>query len=290
MSSKLGSSARRFYTVFAGDVFYNARRPLFLVWALVLGLAAWGMSSGTMKIQTGDSSVGGTKAFVTSEFAVAMQLAIVTTLFSGFFVSVAAGMAIIQDEQWRLGDLIHATPLRPGEYVWAKFMAVLAASGLVVIVQLAAMLFFNHLLPNAELKEIRGPFAISHYLVPLLIFAAPAVIFLGGLSFAVGEWSRKPILVFLWPVAILLADAFFLWDWSPNWLDTRINELMMWIDLSGFRWLNEKWLKVDRGVHFYNREPIPLETAFVVSRIVLVGIGFLAVALSRMHFHRACAA
>ena len=43
-----------------------------------------------------------------------MQLAVVTTLFYGFFVSVAAGMTVIQDDQWRLGELIHATPLASG--------------------------------------------------------------------------------------------------------------------------------------------------------------------------------
>ena len=103
---------------------------------------------------SGDAAVGGTKAYITSEFAVAMQLAVVTTLFYGFFVSVAAGMTIIQDEQWRLGELIHATPLRPGEYIWAKFAAVLAGCLIILVLHLAAMLFFNHVLPNAEAQEI----------------------------------------------------------------------------------------------------------------------------------------
>ena len=43
-----------------------------------------------------------------------MQFAVVTMLFYGFFISVAAGMTVIQDEQWQLGELIHATPLRAG--------------------------------------------------------------------------------------------------------------------------------------------------------------------------------
>ena len=89
-----------------------------------------------------------------------MQLAIVTTLFYGFFVAVAAGMTVIQDDQWRLGELIHATPLRPGEYIWAKFAAVLAGCALILVVHLAAMLFFNHVLPNSEAQEMRGPLHI----------------------------------------------------------------------------------------------------------------------------------
>ena len=132
MNGTLGSSIRRFRTVLSGDLAYHVRRPLFIIWALILGFIAWGMSTGVMRIQSGDSTVGGTKAFITSQFAVAMQLAIVTTLFYGFFVSVAAGMTIIQDDQWRLGELIHATPLRTGEYIWAKFAAVLAGCALIL--------------------------------------------------------------------------------------------------------------------------------------------------------------
>ena len=284
MSGSLGSSIRRFRTVFTGDLAYHVRRPLFIVWALILGFAAWGMSSGAMKIQSGDATVGGTKAFVTSEFAVAMQLAVVTILFSGFFVSVAAGMTVIQDEQWRLGELIHATPLKPGEYIWGKFMAVMSVCALILVLHLASMLFFNHVLSNSEAHEMRGPLRLLNYLMPMVLFAVPAIVFLAGLSFAVGEWSRRPILVFVLPVAIVLVDAFFLWDWSPNWLDPRLNELMMWIDPSGFRWLNETWLKVDRGVSFYNNEPIPFDRGFLISRIVLVACGFLAVELTRFHF------
>ena len=284
MTETKGSSMRRFRTVFAGDFAYHVRRPLFIVWALILGFTAWGMSNGAMRIQSGDSTLGGTKSFVTSEFAVAMQLAVVTTLLYGFFVSVAAGMTVIQDDQWRLGELIHATPLRPGEYIWAKFTAVLAGCALIVVLHLASMLFFNHVLPNSEAHEMRGPFHALNYLVPTLLFSVPTIVFLAGLSFAVGEWSRRPILVFVLPVAIVLVDGFFLWEWSPNWLDPRLNDFMMWIDPAGFRWLNETWLKIDRGVSFYNNEAIPADRGFLISRVVLVALGFLAVELARFHF------
>ena len=66
---------------------YHIRRPLFIVWAVIVVFTACAMSSGVMKIRTGDSTVGGTKAFVTSEFAVGQQLAVVTLLFYGFFIA-----------------------------------------------------------------------------------------------------------------------------------------------------------------------------------------------------------
>src|SRR5262245_25080258 len=156
MIATAGSSLRRFITVLAGDLAYHVRRPLFVVWALILGLTSWGMSTGVMQIRSGDAAVGGTKAYVTSEFAVAMQLAVVTTLFYGFFVAIAAGMTVIQDNQWRLDELFHATPLRPGEYIWGKFTAVLAGCALVLVLHLVSMMFFNHVLPNSEAQEMRG--------------------------------------------------------------------------------------------------------------------------------------
>jgi len=284
MSVILGSSLRRFRTVFAGDLAHHARRPLFIVWALILGLTAWGMSTGTMQIRSGDATVGGTKAYVTSEFAVAMQLAVVTTLFYVFFVAVAAGMTVIQDDQWRVGELLHATPLRAGEYIWGKFTAVLAGCVLILGLHLASMLFFNHVLPNSEAQEIRGPFLALDYLRSALLFSIPTIVFLAGVSFWVGEWTRRPVLVFVLPLAVLLVDVSFLWTWSPNWLDPRLNDVLMWVDPGGFRWLNETWLKVDRGVSFYNNEAIPPDRGFLISRMVFVVLGLFAVVLSRRHF------
>jgi ABC-2 type transport system permease protein len=283
MTGALGSSLDRFRAVFAGDFSFHTRRPLFIVWAAIVGLSAWGMSSGVMQIRSGDATVGGTKAYVTSEFAVAMQFAVVTMLFYGFFIAVAAGMTVIQDEQWRLGELIHATPLRPGEYIWGKFAAVLAGCALILVLHVTSMLFFNHVLPNAQTQEMRGPFFALNYVRSALLFSIPTIVFLAGVSFAVGELTRRPILVFFLPVALLLADG-FLWEWSPNWLDPRLNDILMWIDPAGFRWLNETWIKVDRGVSFYNNEAIPPDRGFLISRAVFFTLGLSAVVLSRTHF------
>jgi ABC-type transport system involved in multi-copper enzyme maturation permease subunit len=284
MNGALGASLRRFRTVFAGDLAYDAHRPLFLIWAVIVALSAWGMSTGTMQIRSGDAAVGGTKAYVTSELAVAMQVSVLTALFYGFFVAVAAGMAVIQDDQWQTGELLHATPLRPGEYIWGKFAAVLAGCAAILIIHLAAMVFFNHVLPNSATKEIRGPLFALNYLRPALLFSVPLLVFMAGLSFAVGEWTRRPVLVFLLPVALLLFSIFFLWEWSPTWLDPRVNDLLMWIDPAGFRWLHETWLKVDRGVDFYNSAPLSPDRGFLLSRTVFLALGLCAAAWSRRHF------
>ena len=51
----------------------------------------------------------------------------------------------------------------------------------------------------------------------------------------------------------------------------------MLVDPAGFRWLSQTWLKVDRGVAFYNHASIPVDTPFALSRLGLVLVGLAAV-------------
>src|SRR5580700_7187744 len=276
-------SAFRWYRVFRLDFLYCCRRPLFWILILLIGFTCWGLSSGTMQIATGDSRVGGTKAYITSQFAVSQMLIIVVFLWYGFFIAVAAGMPIIRDDELKTADLLHSSSLRIGEYVWAKFGSVLGAFLAVLVLHLLLMMFCNHLLPNERSLEIRGPFVLSNYLIPALVFAVPTIVFAAGVSFAVGELTRRPILLFILPIVALLACGFFLWEWSPNWLDPRINRVLMLIDPSAFRWLNETWLKGDRGVRFYNAAPVEFDRGITISRLCFLALGLGSVAMSQLH-------
>ena len=66
----------RLLTVGSRDLATDTRRVLFWFWVVLLVFFAWSFSFGTMQIQSGDSAVGGTKAFITSEFAVSQQFAV----------------------------------------------------------------------------------------------------------------------------------------------------------------------------------------------------------------------
>src|SRR5207302_9995833 len=117
----------------------------------------------------------------------------------------------------------------------------------------------NHGMPKGDRTDILGPFAFVHYARPALVFGLPALVFMAGMAFALGTLTRKPILVFVAPVAAILLYAFFLWDWSPSWLDPRINYALQMLDPSGVRWLRETWLRVDRGAVFYNHRAVGLD-------------------------------
>jgi len=259
---------------------FQTRRPLFWVLIVVLALMAYAMSTGSMRITSGDSDVGGKKAFITSQFALAQMLCVQVMLFYGFFLAVAAGMTIIRDDELKVGEVLHSTPLTPAEYVWGKIAGVAATFALALGLDLCFRAISNHVFKSAESAEFIGPFAAWNYIGPALLLAVPTLIFLGGASFLIGVWSRKPILVFALPTILMLVCVFFLWSWEPSWLPARLDGVLMLIDPAGLRWLDHTWLKVDRGVDFYNTHPIGLEAAFAASRVAFAGLGLASVVVA----------
>jgi ABC-type transport system involved in multi-copper enzyme maturation permease subunit len=275
--SPANAPLRRLAAAFSVEFGPSFRRPLFIVLALVLALTVYGLSSGHMQISSGDSSVGGTKAWITSEFAQTQAMTFLTLLYYAFFVAAAAGLSLLRDRETRVDVLLHSTPMTPGEYVWGRFLAIVASFVVLMLWQAGATAFFNHIVPNANATEIRGPFAAANYLLPLLTIGLPFLVFYGGVSMWVGERTRSAVMVFVVPVATLVACGFFLWTWSPAWLPWDVNRLLQAIEPSGYRWLNETYLKVDRGVEFYNHARVPYVGLFWLNRawLLLLGLGAL---------------
>ncbi len=276
-------SAARTWEVMRLELKRGITRPSFWVMVAVLLLIAWGLSGGNVTIQSGDTSVGGKKAFVTSEFAQAKLIAIFDYLVIAFVMAGIAGLAVHRDEEQKLGEILHSTPLKPQEYVIGKYAAGLFVGLTLLLVSVLCAMFFNHVVPNDGAIEVRGPFSLANYLRPLLVFGIPALVFVTGIEFAVGTRTRSPVLVYLLPVALVIA-AFPLWEWAPSWLSPGLNRLLMAIDPAGARWLSETWLKVDRGVDFYNTSHIPLDLLVVMSRVGFAALGLLAVGFTASQY------
>lgn len=276
-------SLARTRAIFAQELAHTFKRPLFWFLILLLVLMTWGLSTGGVQISSGDASVGGKKAWITSEFSFAFVLAMLISILYAFFGCIASGMSVVADDEAKVSEMLLSTPLRPGEYVWGKFGAIFAGFLAALGIHVLLAVFFNHVLPNPDAAEIRGPFHLLNYLRPILVFALPGLVFYLGVAFFLGERWRRPVAVFLFPIGMLILFGFFLWDWAPTWLDPRINRALMLVDPAGFRWLNETWIKLDRGADFYNTMRIGLDAPFVISRLAFLALGLAGVALAGRH-------
>ena len=280
-------SLRRLGATFWVELSHTFKRPLFIMLALILLLNGWGLSTGHVQISSGDSSVGGTKAWITSEFAQTQMMTYIVLLYYAFFIAIGAGLSLIRDRETKVDTLLFSTPLTAGEYVWGRYLAI--TTGFVVLLawQVAVNAFFNHVVPNASANEIRGPFSLASYALPVLTIGLPFLVFYAGLALYVGQRTQNGILVFFMSVAMILICGFFLWTWSPSWLDWRVNRLLQVLDPSGYRWLNEALLKVDRGVAYYNRAHVAYDGLFLLNRLALFVIGLGCVVLAQRSVARA---
>lgn len=271
------TSFHRWAAVARRELSSALRRPSYWFLFGVLVLVAWGFSQGNVTISSGDTTVGGDRAHITSVFAQSMFQSVLITAMGAWFLAIGAGLVLIRDAEQLVGEVLHSTRLTAREYVWGSFAGAAAAYLVIWGLYLGLSAGFNHILTTGGDARHIGPFVPGNYLYPALVLGLPQIVFFAGVPFFLGAWTRRPIVVFAFPVAVLLVVLGFLVSWSPGWLDPAINRALMLVDPSGFRWLNETFLELDRGVDFYNTAPLPLDTAFVLSRIALAGVGLLAV-------------
>ncbi|MFO0827355.1 MAG: M1 family aminopeptidase [Phycisphaerales bacterium] len=256
------------------------RRVSTWVLVLIVLLLAWGFVAGSVTIGTGSASVGGERAHMNSMFNIAFTQIAVFSLFYLFFVAIAFGTSVLEDDAARIGPMLHSTPLSVNEYVWGRFIGQTIAYVVLVALNVAFLVAFMQLYPVDEPAKVRGAFALVNYVWPTVFFVLPPLIFFGGVSFALGAATRQAVLVFLLPVATLLGCVFFLWNFSPEWLPEWVNRLFQFIDPTGLRWLTETHLKVDRGAAYYNTNPIELDAVIVANRLTIIAVGVAGVAFA----------
>ena len=78
-------SLSRLFEIYRQELRRNLFRPTLWILLGIVFLIAWGLAEGNVRIGTGDSTVGGTKAWITSEFALAQILSTVDFLIFIFF-------------------------------------------------------------------------------------------------------------------------------------------------------------------------------------------------------------
>lgn len=271
-------SARRLLTILALDLNGHIRRVSF--WVLA-ALVFWlGYYQGHADAAH-EGMAHGAGVFANCEASVAMVFPFTWVQFNAFFMAVAAGFAVSRDDQHLVGPLLHATPLRPWEYVWAKFASVVAAYLLLHLVQCASLAIFSAYPPHGN-----GPFLLRAYVGPTVFLILPLMLFVGGTTFGIGTRTRNMYLVIAIPLVLFLLDFFFMVPWFPEGLDPRIDKLLVLLDPSSGRWFESTWGRVDPGSAVYNASRLSYGFAFLASRLAWAGIGLGTVAWSARAYAR----
>ncbi|NKB90294.1 MAG: hypothetical protein GKS06_18965 [Acidobacteria bacterium] len=162
-----------------------------------------------------------------------------------------------------------------------KFGGVLAALLLVLLCQVGFLMAFYELGASGEPRDA---FNLAHYVEPALLFGALPIIFFASLAFAIGEWTRRPLIVYAMPIGLVFALPFFA-TWSPPGLAESANSILKLVDPSGLRWLIQDLLRAAPGVDFVNQAPVSFDRMIVGNRVGLLGVSVVLIFCTTRH-HR----
>ncbi|GAB5520568.1 MAG: M1 family aminopeptidase [Rhodothermales bacterium] len=236
----------------------------------------------TTMIPSDGTAVGGVRAFANSPYALGQFFALTGLFCYPFFAAILAGFSIIRDDEARVTEVLHSTPLTPSEYVLGKFLGVVLVLLVAMALHLAASMFIIEAMPGSGLA--RGPFALGHYIGPFLLFALPGILLCAALAFAAGEYTRKAMAVYAVPIVYFMGVIGFMWMWNPPGLPDAVNQVLMLLDPSSLRWQRQTFFMVDRGVTFYNTASLELSAMLWMNRVLVLGVTAGVVAYAVKHY------
>ena len=272
-SNSITSQLGRVMAIAWMDIRTAWRRPIYIIFTVLFVLLIFAFVMGNVRVQAGDVTAGGKQAWMNSMFNAAFIDSALLGLLLPFLAAITAGLPLIADADRRVDRMVLATPLSPRMYVLGRWLGTLVPLCICLAIFVCAEIVFFQFWPIDDPEKSRGPFDAWNFIFPGIIFGIPTIVAIAGSSMLLGIWTRQAILVFLVPIAILLGGVFLLWSWSPEWLPNWANLALMQIDPTGNRWLGETWLKADRGVDFYNTQPMGVDPLFAISRLAWIAFG-----------------
>jgi ABC-2 type transport system permease protein len=252
------------------------KRPINIMMFVVLSAMSFGFLAGGVRVSTGSADTGGAKNAVNSAFNLAFSDMFLFALILPFFTAIACGMPVLGDFDRRIHRLVAATPISHVEYAFARMAGAVATLAAVLAAWLVVQIALHEFWPIDPNDATRVGFSLGSYLWPLVLFALPTVLFVGGVSMWAGARTRMPVLVFALPVVFLIG-GFFIWVYDPEWLTLSVDRLMQALDPAGVRWFIKTFVDERKSVEYYNASTVVPDALFVLSRLAFIAIGLVAV-------------
>ena len=204
---------------FKFDLGYQLKQPLLWVFAVVLGLMAFGAT-------TSDSiQVGGAIGNVNRNApTVVAQMLALFSLMSMFLVTVFIAGAVLRDSEFGMADMLFATPMRKLDYLFGRFAAGFVAC-LVIFAVIALGTMLGPIMPWIDPQRV-GPFSLATYGWTFAVIVIPNLLFIGALLMLLAATTRSMMLVYvgvlgffvLWAVA-----GAFTKDINNEWIAALID-------------------------------------------------------------------
>lgn len=240
---------------------------LFAVVAFVWIAGAGGVFGGG---DTGDSIL-----LINSPHAIANLLQVLAIL--GVPVTAAlAGNAVYRDFQTRSYPLFFTTPIRPPEYLAGRWLGAVAANTLVFLGCVPGIVIAT-LWPTIDHGRV-GPFHPQDYLVPLLVFVIPNLLFTAALFVTLTALTRRMLPTYVGGMVLLVG-----WSVAAVFInlidDVWVARLADPFAFSAVEMATRYWTVAE-----INTRPVPLDTGIALNRALWTAIGAAVFAIGAFTF------
>ena len=162
---------------------YQLRNPVFWVALVIFFLLTFGATA-SESIQIG----GGGNVKVNAPFAI-LRTQLILTLFFMFVTTAFVANVVVRDDDSGFGPMVRSTQVSKFSYLIGRFTGASIAALLAFMVVPFAV-FLGSLMPWVD-PETVGPNRFADYAVSYAVFAAPTVLMLCALFFAVATMTRS---------------------------------------------------------------------------------------------------
>ncbi len=169
---------------------YQTRRLTFAASAALLALVPFA----TVATGFGPPSLA-----VNSPYIIVETTALLT-LVSVFVLPLLCIGAAVRDDEYRMRELIGATPVSPGALLGGRLVGVVLAGGLLQLLAMAALaaLPFAVAVPDGRV----APFRLLPYAWSMLVFVLPNLLLCTALLYVIAAWSRSTLATFVASIGI----------------------------------------------------------------------------------------
>ncbi|MBX2821640.1 MAG: hypothetical protein KTR29_18220 [Rhodothermaceae bacterium] len=265
----------RTVTIIRSEISYLVAQPVFWILLVVLGALTFSLSPAVFI--PSESGTEGQSVWINSRYALLQFFAFSGLLGYTVLGSLLAGISVIRDMDSGIAPIMNSTPLRPSEYIIGKMAGVSVVLCLALLWHIAITIVSYEWISGVERDLGKGPFNLGHYVSMGFLGAFPGLWIGAASTFFATLWIRRSLVVYAVPAMLLvmtLSTALV----TPN--DASWSLPAMLLDSSGIRWMFHTIFATDQGIAEYNTAPIAFDGIYIANRIIMVGVGLLAVVLS----------
>lgn len=189
-----------FTEILTFEIKYQFRKPLFYIVTVAFFLMAF-LAASTDTVQ-----IGGAIGNVHRNAPIVI-VRILTVMSAVGLLVVTAFVASAAQRDFELGthELFFSKPITKLDYLLGRFVGASAVS-LLVFLGAAAGIAAGSSMPWLDPAQL-GPFMLAPYVLSLLVFVLPNLLFIGATFFALASWSRSMLLTYLGVVAFFVVYA-----------------------------------------------------------------------------------